>query len=165
MKAKKGFTRQMLTKEFFREMLLEQFPGESDSFKVVEFQETNIDASSGNSTDMSQGSEKLFGHFPFDIKWTTAKTHGTTRLVLKSKVHGHELLSNMRGHYQKGSERLAQTYDLATPIVHAKTHIREPLIYQEIQDARFQKLTPKIFKTWCDEENEIYLIAMERFEL
>ena len=162
---KKGLIKDLLTAEFFSEVLNNEACSSLEKLKVVSIEPHPVETGYANTVGLSDGSPGLIGHFRYDIKWQNSGEERITRLVIKSKPHGKYLINNIRKYYQKaGGDRLVETLDLATPNVQVKTHIRECAIYDDIRDPRFKKLTPKVFKTWCDEKQEIAVIVLEFFE-
>lgn len=158
--ADKGLKAEMLNENFFQKILQDRLPG----IEVTSISAHTVDATEGNTVAMSGDSVALTGHFGYDVHWKQNGNTGVTRLVIKAKAHSRQLLENVRGYFAAGGSKLSNSFELATPNLQSKTHFREVSIYKEVTDERFRKLTPKIYNTICDDQNEIYIIAMELFE-
>lgn len=159
----KGLRAEMINEIFFKNAISGQF-SENAKIEITSFSLHDIDTSAGNTVEMTGKAEAMNGHFAYDVNYTVNGKPTTTCIVVKAKIHSRQVLKNVRGFYAAGGAELAKTYDLANPNLLSNTHIREVMIYAEVNDERFKKYTPKIYNTVLDEPNEIYCFNMELFQ-
>lgn len=112
----------------------------------------------------SRKSEKLLGHFPFQLEINKDDVLTTLDIVVKSKPLDSEVISMLHSVASLSGYYVANRFaKFKEDIGFTACHKKELQIYQ-IQDKRFTSFSPKVYSTIIDEKREIYLIIMEKFE-
>jgi NADP-dependent 3-hydroxy-3-methylglutaryl-CoA reductase len=129
----------------------------------------SIDIDTGNSILSGLTSNKIkkkIGHFAYELEWRNEAEgrSGTTKVVIKAKPTDHEIVNMLNTMAQGCGNRLGSLYELHKFETGFRyCHLRELSVYN-LQDERFTAIAPKIYSTWLQDDQEIYVIVMEYLE-
>jgi thiamine kinase-like enzyme len=166
MKKATGMTESKITAEFFETLLNESRIAAGKSLvTVMEIKSIHIDNTVGINGLAFQGDTGLpmIGHYSYEIAWRD-KTgdQGLSKIVLKSKAHGRDAKRKRIDIHNKFDPSLGPIYEKLRDNV-LDSHTREIDIYR-LREPTIQAILPFTFGTLCDEENEIYVLAMENLD-
>ena len=161
-----GLKEEHLTNSFFEEVLNGSIQdGKGVQVKVTEYKPLLLDNSASILSDLTATNlKKKVGHFLYEIHWEKNGKKGKTKVVLKVKPTDIEIVNMLNSMAQACGQPLSSLYaEHKFGTGFRKCHTREIGIYQ-MSDPWFTAITPRIFHTWRDDENEIFVIAMEYLE-
>jgi Ecdysteroid kinase-like family len=131
----------------------------SKSIQVISIERFSMDNSASILVTLTTGqTDRLIGHFGLAVTYLENGILKTQNMVMKIKPHGSVITSMLNGLAQAVGGELAPIYsEHKERTGFAYTHLREQEIYTKLPSS----ITPKIFGTLSDPENERYIILME----
>ncbi|MBC8109470.1 MAG: phosphotransferase, partial [Verrucomicrobia bacterium] len=145
----------------FVEKLMQNFAPKS-VFLVQSVEVFEIDNSASILVTLASGnSTKQIGHFGLAVAYTENGMPKEQKMVMKVKPHSTEITTMLNALAQACGGTLAEIYPAYQHLTgFHHTHQREQEIYKNLPST----LTPLIFGTYSDTEQDIYLILMEYLE-
>lgn len=146
--------------DFIREMLSKQHS--SSEINVESVAQFDIDNSASILVTLtSANSDAFIGHFGISVTFSIDGYSTTQKMVMKVKPHGTAISDMLNGLSSMCSEEVHEEYEkVKNSTGFYDTHDKEIFIYESASSNMF----PKIYGSYINEQENIYVLLMEYFE-
>ena len=131
---------------------------------ILSIKREALGSSQGIISSLTKSSEdRITGHILVCVTWKFEGELRESRFVIKSKITGSEIRAAREKVWQKFDSVLATKMGGVSPFILDQCHLREPALYKNFQSV-LEPVLPEIYKTWIDEEKNIFVVVMEQLD-